>query len=240
MSLIWQYRPADIRLTTTTTMSDIKPAPGYATAQVQSSDVRFIQSSSSSLRTLSNLPTDQLVILFTPAIPLNNDDSQTQAARHVGAGAGAGGGGYQDPFEYLGRALSKRHARVRHVPFVAKVGLTDLHAAWMRKAGAIVVVNCDPSLLVDIKGSSTNTNTNMSLQATFATEVSEVLQSVCGGAAAAAASSSSSETDKPLSCIHISSSSASAAQSTRGYDNLILCSSYSTANMEKAASMLMG
>ncbi|THX48696.1 hypothetical protein D6D08_10034 [Aureobasidium pullulans] len=43
-------------------------------------------------QTLSSLPTDQLVILFTPAIPSTD--------------------GYEDPFETLGRSLSKWHARV--------------------------------------------------------------------------------------------------------------------------------
>lgn len=198
MSLTWQYRPVDLG---TSIMADTKSTLACTTAQVQSSSVRFIQSSSSSLEALGSLPADQLVILFTPAIPRE--------------------GSREDPFEVLGRALSKRHARVRHVPFVAKVGLTDLHAAWVRKAGAIIVVNCDPALLIDTKATG-----NMSSQTKFAAQVSDTLQALRGSSKI------------PLSCVHISPSSAAPASIT-GYDNLIVCSSYSVANMEKAASMLM-
>jgi hypothetical protein len=193
-----RHCPADLR---STNMSEIKPATTYTNADVHSSDVRFMRSCSSSLQTLSSLPTDQLVVLFTPAIPSAD--------------------GHEDPFECLGRSLSKRHARVRHVPFVARVGLTDLHAAWIRKAGAVVVVNCDPALLVDTKTSS-----NMPCQTKFATQVADVLRSIQGGS------------KPPLCSVYISPSVASPAN-PNGYDNVVLCSSYSVAIMEKAASMLM-
>ncbi|KAI5210434.1 hypothetical protein E4T39_00289 [Aureobasidium subglaciale] len=143
----------------------------------------------------------QLVILFTPAIPSTN--------------------GYEDPFECLGRALSKRHARVRHVPFVAKVGLTDLHAAWIRNAGAIIVVNCDPTLLIDTKAA-----TNMSAQTKVAAGVSEMARDIRGGSRI------------PLSYVYVSPSDAAPANMS-GYDNVVACSSYSTEIMEKAASMLI-
>ncbi|KEQ99216.1 hypothetical protein AUEXF2481DRAFT_36535 [Aureobasidium subglaciale EXF-2481] len=182
-------------------MADIKTKLACTTTQVQSSSVRFLQSSSSSLKTLSGLPTDQLVILLTPAIPSTD--------------------GNEDPFECLGRALSKRHARVRHVPFVAKVGLTDLHAAWIRKAGAIIVVNCDPTLMIDTKAA-----TNMSSQIKVAADVSEIAHDLHGNS------------QIPLSYFYISPSAA-APTNMSGYDNVVVCFSYSIANMEKAAAMLI-
>jgi hypothetical protein len=197
MTLPYHY-PADHRVAT---MTDIKPTTKYTNAEVRSSNVRFMCSSSSSLKALNSLPTDQIVVLFTPAIPSTD--------------------GLEDPFECLGRSLSKRHSRVRHVPFVTKVGLTDLHAAWIRKAGAVVVVNCDPTLLVDTK-----TNSNMPFQTKFATQVADTLRSIPGGS------------QTPLCNVYISASVAPPTD-TRGYDNVVVCSSYSAANLEKAASMLM-
>lgn len=192
------HHPVDLLVAN---MTDSKPTTTYTNAEVHSSDVRFMRSSSSSLKILNSLPTDQLVVLFTPAIPSAD--------------------GPEDPFECLGRSLSKRHARVRHVPFVAKVGLTDLHAAWIRKAGAVVVVNCDPALLIDTK-----TNSNMPSQTKFAAQVADILHSIQGGS------------QTPLCSVYISPSVASPANSS-GYDNVVVCSSYSVANMEKAASMLL-
>lgn len=182
-------------------MTDIKPTSTCTTVEIHPSSVRFMQSSSSSLHTLNTLPTDRFIVLFTPAIP--STDSQ------------------EDPFECFGRSLSKWHSRIRHVPFVAKVGLTDLHVAWIRKAGAIVVVNCDPTLLIDTK-----TNNNMPCQAKFATQAENILHDVRGGS------------QVPLSGVYISPCSASPTN-TSGYDNVVVCSSYSEAIMEKAASMLM-
>ncbi|KAK6004055.1 hypothetical protein QM012_008905 [Aureobasidium pullulans] len=182
-------------------MTDIKSIPTSTNVDVHPSHVRFMQSSSSSLQTLSTLPTDQFIVLFTPAIPSTD--------------------GQEDPFECLGRSLSKWHSRIRHVPFVAKVGLTDLHVAWIRRAGAIVVVNCDPTLLIDTK-----TANNMPCQAKFATQAANILHNVRGGS------------QVPLSGVYISPCSASATN-TSGYDNVVVCSSYSEAIMEKAASLLM-
>jgi hypothetical protein len=182
-------------------MTDTETTLVQTTAQVRSSDIRFIQSSSSSLQTLSSLPTDQLIILFTPAIPSTD--------------------GHEDPFETLGRSFSKWHARVRHVPFVAKVGLTDLHVAWIRKSGAIVVVNCDPALLMNSK-----TNTNMPSQSKFTAQVAAVLRDNCGGS------------QVPLSSVCIGPSVVPPAD-TSGYDNVIVSCYYSKAAMEQSASMLM-
>lgn len=197
ITLPYHY-PADYRVAK---MTDIKPTTTCTNTEVHSSNVRFMRSSSSSLQTLNSLPADRIVVLFTPAIPSSD--------------------GLEDPFECLGRSLSKWHSRVRHVPFVTRVGLTDLHAAWIRKAGALVVVNCDPALLVDTK-----TINNMPFQTKFATQVADTLHSIPG------------DSQTPLCSVYISTSIAPPTD-THGYDNVVVCSSYSAANMEKAASMLM-
>lgn len=90
---------------------------------------RFVRSSASSLKFLQSLPEACIIVLFTPAIPpMAGMDKKGMTV---------------DPFESFGRAISRRHARVRHVPYVPKVGLTDLHLPWIRQAHAIVVIVCE-------------------------------------------------------------------------------------------------
>lgn len=48
-----------------------------------------------------------------------------------------------DPFEPLGRALSAHHARVRHVPYLVRRGMTASHAEFADEAAAVVVVVYD-------------------------------------------------------------------------------------------------
>ena len=60
-----------------------------------------------------------------------------------------------DPFEPLGHALSKHHKRIRHVPYVPSVGMTETHLAFLRRgqyAGAVVVVVCDHPNATSVKG----------------------------------------------------------------------------------------
>ncbi|KAK3062640.1 hypothetical protein LTS18_003646 [Coniosporium uncinatum] len=83
-----------------------------------------VRSSDSALSAFHVLDDDEDVVLFTPAI--RSSSSQIM-----------------DPFEPLGRALSKHHVRVRHVPYVPKHGMTETHAAFLEHAGAAVVVLCD-------------------------------------------------------------------------------------------------
>ncbi|KAF3021519.1 hypothetical protein E8E14_012171 [Neopestalotiopsis sp. 37M] len=45
-----------------------------------------------------------------------------------------------DPFEPLGRALAARHAWVRHVPYTANRGITEVHATFIKKAKVIIFV----------------------------------------------------------------------------------------------------
>lgn len=50
-----------------------------------------------------------------------------------------------DPFEPLGRALSRSHSRTRHVPYTVSAGLTSTHMAFLNRATIIVLVLCNSS-----------------------------------------------------------------------------------------------
>jgi ribosomal protein S18 acetylase RimI-like enzyme len=45
-----------------------------------------------------------------------------------------------DPFEPLGLALAARHPWVRHVPYTANRGITDVHSIFIRKAEVVIFV----------------------------------------------------------------------------------------------------
>jgi hypothetical protein len=49
-----------------------------------------------------------------------------------------------DPFEMLGKVFSKRHRRIRHVPYVPSVGFTETHGVFLEQADALIVVSCEP------------------------------------------------------------------------------------------------
>jgi hypothetical protein len=97
------------------------------------SDCKVMRSSPRSLTALRSLPSTSLVLLLTPVItPANADKSTTKP-------------GFTDPFESLGRELSKQHNRLRHVPYVPRIGMTATHAAFIEQAAAVVVVVCEPN-----------------------------------------------------------------------------------------------
>jgi hypothetical protein len=80
-----------------------------------------IRSADQSFSPIRNLPKQQAIVLFTPAIPSSTN---------------------YDPFEPLGRAILSHHPKVRHVPYSLKDGYTYVHEAHIMDAnvGAIVVV----------------------------------------------------------------------------------------------------
>jgi beta-N-acetylhexosaminidase len=49
-----------------------------------------------------------------------------------------------DPFESLGRALSRRHPRIVHAPYTAQ-GITQTHVALIKRAAAIIFVTANAS-----------------------------------------------------------------------------------------------
>jgi hypothetical protein len=97
------------------------------------SECRVMHSTPESLTALQSLPSTSLVLLLTPVItPANVDKSATKATS-------------TDPFESLGRELSKQHHRLRHVPYLPTVGMTETHAAFIDQAAAVIVVICEPN-----------------------------------------------------------------------------------------------
>lgn len=63
-----------------------------------------------------------LIVLLTPVTnPVSQDNTDIS-----------------DPFEPLGRSISKRHARVAHVPYVQRIGLTSTHMGFMEKSKLII------------------------------------------------------------------------------------------------------
>ena len=84
---------------------------------------------------LATLPANTVLLLLTPKVyPLS--------ARNQSS----------DPFEILGRAISRTHPRTRHVPYSLSVGLTHTHIEFLRRAGAVIVVAaCTSSALWDMQ-----------------------------------------------------------------------------------------
>ena len=76
---------------------------------------------------LLSIPPTSIVLLLTPTVPRTNPDSPS------------------DPFEPLGRALSRSIQRLRHVPYTLSAGLTSTHLAFLERATAVVLVLCNTS-----------------------------------------------------------------------------------------------
>lgn len=95
-------------------------------------DCEVMRFSPSDLTTLRSIPPTALVLLLTPVLT-------PVMAKKAGTISES-----TDPFEFFGRELSKLHHRLRHVPYVPKVGLTKTHTSFIEQAAAIIVVNCEP------------------------------------------------------------------------------------------------
>ena len=72
---------------------------------------------------LLSVPDSSVILLLTPTVPQLSPRSQTS-----------------DPFEPLGRTLSRLHPRIRHVPYSLSVGLTSTHVAFLRRTNAVVMM----------------------------------------------------------------------------------------------------
>ncbi|KAE8447374.1 hypothetical protein EG329_010788 [Mollisiaceae sp. DMI_Dod_QoI] len=66
--------------------------------------------------------TDVIVLLTPVVIPISRDPTDMS-----------------DPFEPLGRSLSLRHARVRHVPYTQRNGITSTHLGFIKRAHTIII-----------------------------------------------------------------------------------------------------
>jgi hypothetical protein len=99
----------------------------------QAGDCEVMRFSVRNLTSLRSLPPTSLVLLLTPVIaPAHADRSNAETKT-------------TDPFEAFGRELSKLHHRLRHVPYVPKIGMTDTHMAFIEQAAAVVIVICEPA-----------------------------------------------------------------------------------------------
>jgi beta-glucosidase-like glycosyl hydrolase len=84
---------------------------------------------------LLSLPQGSVVLLLTPAVPVYRTEV-----------------GQQDPFEYLGRPLSRSQPRIRHVPYSLSAGLTPTHSTFLQRVQAVVLVlACPSSALTEVQ-----------------------------------------------------------------------------------------
>ncbi|KAJ9624557.1 hypothetical protein H2203_005292 [Taxawa tesnikishii (nom. ined.)] len=173
-----------------------------------SPSVRFLKSSDWSMHTLRNMSEEALVVLFTPVMPPLVGSASTSLEA-------------TDPFEILGRTLSRYHARIRHVPYVPAVGLTDTHLAWLRRAGAVLTVNCES--VVEIK--DVNPEDSLASQASFATAVLDAMHSMRADAG-----------DVTFSCIHCGTR---VGHAFSAYDIIIQSQTYTSTDLQEAAKLLL-
>jgi hypothetical protein len=83
-----------------------------------------------------------------------------------------------DPFEPFGRRLAGHHANIRHVPYVAKHGMVEVHEQLLDDAGGVIVIICQPP---DMKGVSSKQRLDgLKYQERFAKEVAKYLENELG------------------------------------------------------------
>lgn len=92
----------------------------------------LLQDQHSHLPALPRLSQSDVILLLTPVvIPITHDPDDLS-----------------DPFEHLGRALSNRHAKIRHVPYINRNGITSTHVGFIKRAAVLVMVISDLKLAV--------------------------------------------------------------------------------------------
>lgn len=93
--------------------------------------LRFINRSDTIVHAFQTLAEEKVVVLLTPIVshPPDSGDQDYQA----------------DPFEVLGRALSRYHSRIRHVPYAPEEPLHESIVTFLRKADAVICVCCEPT-----------------------------------------------------------------------------------------------
>jgi hypothetical protein len=84
---------------------------------------------------LKSAPRDSPLVIFTPFL--------RRPPPHVDPAART------DPFERFVRRFAAHRPRVRHVPYVARVGMSAEHRRHIHEAGGVVVVMCEPEAIAD-------------------------------------------------------------------------------------------
>jgi hypothetical protein len=96
-----------------------------------SSNAKLVRCPEGILERLRGLNEAEVITLFTPFVPHSPSTSLMKD---------------MDPFEPLGRALPRQ---VRHVPYRLDSGMTELHSDFLPASGAVVVVVCVTSNIVN-------------------------------------------------------------------------------------------
>lgn len=109
----------------------INAAPLLRSDNLEPDQGALIRDARSCLPLSSILADGDLIMLLTPVVP---------PLRSTAGDANI----TSDPFEPLGRALSRYHAWIRHVPYTAKNGITGTHVGFIKRAAAVVFVISGP------------------------------------------------------------------------------------------------
>lgn len=106
----------------------------------------FLRRDAQTLAAIRSLPRTANLVLFAPVAPPEDleeplSPAEGGAVQDLRLGKSrADADAPMDPFEPLGRALSRHHSRIRHVPYVPSVGMTGTHQAFLEHAAAVVLV----------------------------------------------------------------------------------------------------
>ena len=99
---------------------------------------RFVAHHEPDMKVIRQRCPPQAVLILTPVVPHPPVNGCGNIPRDV----------TMDPFEPLGRAIAEKHDKpVFHVPYVPAVGLTSKHEVFLREAGAVIVIVCEPAKL---------------------------------------------------------------------------------------------
>ncbi|PQE11912.1 acetyltransferase protein [Rutstroemia sp. NJR-2017a BVV2] len=89
----------------------------------QESLATILRDTTNWLARVHSLQEPEIIILLSPVvIPITQDPSDIS-----------------DPFEPLGRALARRHAKVRHVPYTQRNGITSTHLGFIKRGHVIIL-----------------------------------------------------------------------------------------------------
>ncbi|MCJ1375472.1 hypothetical protein MMC20_006708 [Loxospora ochrophaea] len=107
-----------------TLLPSLLPAHASLAKAAYRASIKSLQQTSSPLGTL---PSSSVLLLLTPSVhPLSPTS-------------------HSDPFEPLGRFLTRSHPRIRHVPYTLSKGLTSTHLAFLQRVDAVVLVFANTS-----------------------------------------------------------------------------------------------